>query len=76
MELSVSDIFQTDDKSALFWNLVTLSRDSGKPAFVSGVYYELEISEPLTNTNVGNFRDWMNPECLQELISSSVVFLK
>lgn len=45
-------------------------RDSGKPVFVSGVYYELETSEPLAKTNVDNFREWMNPECLVELISS------
>ena len=45
-------------------------RDSGKPVFVSGVYYELETSEPLAKTKVGNFREWMNPECLVELISS------
>ena len=45
-------------------------KDSGKPVFVSGVYYELETAEPLAKTNVANFREWMDPQCLEELISS------
>lgn len=44
-------------------------RDSGKPVFLSGVYYELETSEALAKSNVGNLREWISPESLDELIS-------